>query len=344
MIASVCGELACHVRHIIDKFVERFEHTLSSSSNQKLPVVITGGDGKFITDFILSSDASKTVPFEAHTSPIPSKIHVRNVIHLVHYAVGYLIDQKCAEKPMTPEEKLLQKIQSLRVAYPSSNVKIGEFTRGCIYKITTNSIIDGYKFFTRFDDGHRKTLTLRQLYDGLLLYNEIGEKKENLDAADEIWVSEKKTLSRNVLEELTNRSRSVKDRMRELDPYVQKQELHKVLMIPIKTRKRGRSEKIPDPNAHLGKRFAKNFPLEDASIAEESADTIFFGTVKHISDPERLWFFIDYDDGDSEEIGLEELLDGLQLYKLYKHHDSLSNRNCAHSPSECSKKKKGEDL
>ena len=55
-----------------------------------------------------------------------------------------------------------------------------------------------------------------------MLYNEIGETS---NAAEE-WVLEKKMLSNKVQQELGERSRSIRVRMRELKPYVEKGELH----------------------------------------------------------------------------------------------------------------------
>jgi hypothetical protein len=113
--------------------------------------------------------------------------------------------------------------------------------------------------------------------------------------------------------------------MKELKPYVEKGELHKLFRTRTVKRAAKRAKRLADenPQTYLGMRYAKHFPIEDASVAVDLADTIFFGTVKFISDPDRIWFFVQFDDGDSEEVGLEELFVGLDLYNQHKHNDSM---------------------
>merc|ERR1712238_279197 len=234
MVTSVCGELSCQLRNIVNHYIHRFQQPklpLSASASastgekatdppttttirevgkeeRKLPVIITGGDGKFLED-LLKNDASGIVNLEPDVSSVPEKVNVKNVTNLIHYALGDLIHRKCSEKPMNPDERLQLKIQGLRVASPAIDEK-ETFSRGCIYTIEPESMFDGYKFHARFDNGIRKVFTLRQLYDGLVLYNEIGEKT-NIPGAlhegiDEEWVSEKKMWAKKVQEELGNRS------------------------------------------------------------------------------------------------------------------------------------------
>lgn len=176
MISSVCGELACHLRNIVKQFVSQFQPNASTAANvsevakeeKKLTVIITGGDGKFLQD-LLESDASGIVTVEPEvTSVVPNNnVDVKHVKNILHYALGDLIYKKCSEKPMNPEERLQLKIQGLRIASPAIDVK-DLFSRGCIYAIQTESMIDGYHFHARFDNGIRKVLTLRQLYGKFL--------------------------------------------------------------------------------------------------------------------------------------------------------------------------------
>lgn len=169
------------------------------------------------------------------------------------------------------------------------------------------------------------------MIDGLVLYNEIGERHKDAspDKVDEEWVTEKKMWSKKVQEELGNRSGFIRTRTRELMPYVKKGELHKIFRIPNirRTVKRRKTSTDDDPKKYLGTRIAKIFPIEDALIVKQASETVFFGTVKHISDPERGWFFIQYDDGDTEECGLEELFEGIDLYNQHKHNDTNPSKD-----------------
>jgi len=328
MITSVCGELACQLRNIVKQFVTLTAKEIGTEG-RKLPVIITGGDGKFLLD-LLNNETSGIVSTEPGVSSLPKNVDVKRITNIVHYALGDILHRKSSEKSMTPDEKLQLKIMGLRIAYPSVDTK-DAFSRGCIYKIQPESMIEGYSFYTRFDDGVVKILTLKQLYDGLVLYNEIGErhKEASLDKVDEEWVTEKKMWSKKVQEELGNRSGFIRTRTRELMPYVKKGELHKIFRIPNirRTVKRRKTSTDEDPKKYLGTRIAKIFPIEDALIVKQASETAFFGTVKHISDPERGWFFIQYDDGDTEECGLEELFEGIDLYNQHKHNDTNPSKS-----------------
>ena len=59
-ISPVCGELACQLRNIIKQYISRcqsaseVEGSRSKTSN-RFPVIITGGDGKFLHDLIANN-------------------------------------------------------------------------------------------------------------------------------------------------------------------------------------------------------------------------------------------------------------------------------------------------
>ena len=97
-------------------------------------------------------------PIQAHA------IELRNVKNLVTYALGDVIYEKFSQKPRNdPEEKLRLKIQGLRIAAPAIDQK-EIFSRGCVFNITPESMIEGYVFHARFDNGTQKDLTLRELH------------------------------------------------------------------------------------------------------------------------------------------------------------------------------------
>eukprot|EP00535_Pseudo-nitzschia_heimii_P005373 CAMPEP_0197181824 /NCGR_PEP_ID=MMETSP1423-20130617/5986_1 /TAXON_ID=476441 /ORGANISM="Pseudo-nitzschia heimii, Strain UNC1101" /LENGTH=507 /DNA_ID=CAMNT_0042632143 /DNA_START=81 /DNA_END=1604 /DNA_ORIENTATION=- len=372
MIVPVCAELSCQLRNIVKQYVARCTPSSSweapafaegkatteqapPSGSRRLPVIITGGDGKFLRD-LLQADASQIVAVEPDASPVPAHaIEIRHVRNLVTYAVGDVLYEKHCEKPCNdPEERLRLKIQGLRIAAPAIDQK-EIFSRGCVFHTTPESMIEGYVFHARFDNGMQKDLTLRELYDALVLYNEVGERQDHSDKenqganpqVDEDWVLEKKMWSRKVQEELGNISRLVRNRMRQLKPYIEKGELQELFKrrssIESRTIRRPKSHKkakraaTTNPRDHLGKRIAKRFPIDTggcsaADPTTAAGDQIFFGTVKYISDSYHNWYFIKYDDGDTEELGMRDVLEGIDLYDVHKYNDSMHSDDIAENP------------
>jgi hypothetical protein len=172
------------------------------------------------------------------------------------------------------------------------------------------------------------------------LYNEIGERPEPIGvddhdvdedwvAADEDWVTEKKMWSKKVQEELGNVSRLIRNRIRQLKPHIEKGELAEIFKQRSSMQKTSRRQKkgrrsTPMVSNPIGKRVAKRFPIvngESMSEAEDVVDQIFFGTVEYISDNLLKWYFIRYDDGDSEELNMEEVAELIDLYEFHKYKD-----------------------
>lgn len=158
----------------------------------------------------------------------------------------------------------------------------------------------------------------------------------------EEWVQEKKRDSAEVQEELARRSGQVQRRQHELGLHKAKGELVDVLCAPAtrEIQRRAaerarqaalRSAGIPppskrakmsfDPQKYVGRRVAKIFSLESQDDPNILVDEVFYGTVVRISDSKRVWYFVQYDDGDEEEFNLDDLNKGLQLYEEYKADD-----------------------
>ena len=341
MISPVCAELSCQLRNIIKQYASKCKSPSPAPENavpsikkpsRRLPVVITGGDGKFIKD-LLQTDASGIIPVEPEATPVQEHaIEIRHVKNLVTYALGDVLYEKFSQKRRNDsEEKLKLKIMGLRIAAPAIHQK-ELFSRGCIFNITPESMIEGYIFHAHFDNGIQKDLTLKELYDALVLYNEIGERAEKkgadgLDVEDD-WVTEKKLWSQKVQEELGNRSRLIRNRMRELKPHMEKGELAELFKTWSSTESRLRtnpkkaklSKFLIKPNEVIGKRLAKRFPID---VDGKTIDQIFFGTVKYISDQKMQWYFVCYDDGDAEDLGIDEVRDAIHLYQVHKFDDPL---------------------
>ena len=172
------------------------------------------------------------------------------------------------------------------------------------------------------------------------MYNEIGEKPSIPKArqeVDEDWVTEKKMWSKKVQEELGNISRSIRNRIRELKPHAEKGELHEIFKkryVQLPSLSKRAKISVDNPKKYLGKRIAKLFPIEEFSAGADSGNHVFFGTVRYLSDPQLLWYFIQYDDGDMEDIGLDEVLEGIDLYEQHKHNDSMHEQHDALTPSQ----------
>jgi len=364
MIAPVCAELSCQLRNIIKQYIskcqsfqvvenpaisstsslisaegeETAENAFKQPTTKRYPVVITGGDGKFIYD-LLQPDASSIVSIEPDAAPIRNhSIDVKHIKNIVTYGLGALIYEKYSQKKNDPQEKLRLKIQGLRIAAPAIDQK-ELFSRGCVFNITPKARIEGYIFHARFDNGIRKDLTLIELYDALVLYNEIGELPDGI-AALEVgtdWMIEKKMWSKKVQEELGNVSRLIRNRIRQLKPHMEKGEIAEIFQkwSSIESRrnspgKNTKKQKLSDTNPRdvVGKRLAKRFPID---IGGAVGDQIFFGTVQYISHSRHKWFFVSYDDGDSEDLGMEEVMEGIGLYELHKFSDPIHKDNVENS-------------
>ena len=168
------------------------------------------------------------------------------------------------------------------------------------------------------------------------MYNEIGERPDpkgsTILKVDEDWVTEKKMWSKKVQEELGNISRLIRNRVRELKPHVEKGELaqlfQKQKFIQSSNKSSNKKPKLSlpfTPMEIIGKRLAKRFPIDTGGGAEaaDGADRIFFGTAKYISDNLLQWYFICYDDGDSEELGPKEVSEAIDLYEVHKYNDPM---------------------
>jgi hypothetical protein len=184
----------------------------------------------------------------------------------------------------------------------------------------------------------------------MVLYDEVGEKPfskmeksssegegkksciEN-DVDDQNWVLEKQEKSKEVQRELISKSVTVRERKLELDPHIEKGELSKFLGRRKRTndsmsnkRRKKQRRIVEDPEVFLGRRIAKLFPIEDPNDSTNMIEQVFFGTIKYISDEKKIWFYIKYDDGDSEEFSLNEIEKAMELYEEHKHEDSELNR------------------
>jgi hypothetical protein len=178
----------------------------------------------------------------------------------------------------------------------------------------------------------------------LVLYNRLGESTadETIVLDDEEWVQERKRVSDEVQEELAKQSGRLRDRQIELGAYTVLADLVDVLSARardvLRRRAAARARQaavrcvgIPSPakraktsfdfQQYVGRRVAKAFSLEDKNDPNMVVEEIFFGTVAHISNPKRVWFFVEYDDGDNEEYNLDDLDKGLQLYEVRKEDD-----------------------
>ena len=192
----------------------------------------------------------------------------------------------------------------------------GSSTHACTNARTHTHIVDPYS--TKY--------WLPKEY--LALYNEIGEKAKSpgsVEGVDEDWVTEKKMWSSKVQEELGNISRPIRIRIRELKPYIERGEVHKIFQ--RRSRKRPPSKKakknVENFKKHIGKRIAKAFPIDNGISGENSGYQTFFGTVESLSDTQLLWFFVRYDDGDVEESDIDEVLKGIKIYEQHKHNDTM---------------------
>jgi hypothetical protein len=192
--------------------------------------------------------------------------------------------------------------------------------------------------------------------DCLLLYNEIGEKPgpkgSTALGVDEDWIVEKKMWSKKVQEELGNVSRLIRNRIRQLKAHIEKVELaeiskkrssiesrmnHETKSSKKKAKRLSSVAAANNPRKLLGKRIAKRFPIDNGDLTADTnvntGDQIFFGTVKYISDNLLQWYFVSYDDGDSEDIEINEVTEGIDLYEVHKCNDPMHEDDVENLPS-----------
>jgi acetyl/propionyl-CoA carboxylase alpha subunit len=144
---------------------------------------------------------------------------------------------------------------------------------------------------------------------------------------DQKWVFQKKAASKDVQEIMLDKNIGLKTRKIELQTYINKGELKRFLGCftevdrDVKRRKMTNRTVTGNPKQFIGKRVAKEFAIQDPNDSSKMMDAVFFGTVEYISDEAKLWYFVNYDDGDSEEYGMTELQHGIKLYEANRDDD-----------------------
>jgi hypothetical protein len=157
------------------------------------------------------------------------------------------------------------------------------------------------------------------------LYDVVGEIETK--EVDQKWLNQRKAASKDVQEILLDKNIRLRNRKVELQPYIDTGELKQFLGCrteddrDVKRRKMTSRSSIANPKHFIGKRVAKEFAVQDPNDLNKMMDAVFFGTVEYISDESKLWYFVKYDDGDSEEYGLNELQHGIKLYEANKDDD-----------------------
>ena len=182
----------------------------------------------------------------------------------------------------------------------------------------------------------------------MVLYNAVGEKSTTNTGAEneEEWILEKKRMSQMVQEELANKNQSIMARKEELQPHIDDGEIAKYL--GYRKRRTGAtskaSSKKPRPISlenlkhFINRRVAKDFPIGEEG--DKITYDVFFGSVKYISDEDKLWTYVQYDDGDSEELNYNELMNALKYYEEHKSKDKLAMK----PPPAASKAGEDEDM
>ena len=116
--------------------------------------------------------------------------------------------------------------------------------------------------------------------------------------------------------------------MRQLKPHIEKGELAEIFKtwssiesrLGTNPKKAKFAKTYRNPSEVIGKRLAKRFPID---IDGKTVDQVFFGTVKYISNNKNQWYFVRYDDGDEEDLAIEEIVDAIDLYQVHKFDDPM---------------------
>ncbi|KAL3934864.1 MAG: hypothetical protein SGARI_003205, partial [Bacillariaceae sp.] len=325
MITTVCAELACQLRNIIKQFVGMVVAHLDHGVH----VIITGGDGELFCQ-LLEPAASGIIHPEPDAQPIPGFVKITYSKNFAHYGIHQLLYEKYLQRPVDPYEDLRNRMQSARVAMKSTDEASG-ISRGTVLSVDfdppsleqPNAVQDvaNYTFLIRHDEsGKQQMLSLTKFYDGLILYDEVGET----ETRDPELASTKMALSKELQETLLPKSQMLRTRKAELQQYIDSRGLKDYFGCQTmdereaKRRKTAKRGVVENPRRFVGKRVAKEFAVQDPDFPDDDKkmiDAIFFGTIKGISDDAKLWYLVEYDDGDGEEMGLKDVQFALKLYE-----------------------------
>ncbi|KAL3917654.1 MAG: hypothetical protein SGILL_004610, partial [Bacillariaceae sp.] len=298
MITSVCSELVCQLRNIIKQFaaaVARDDGFENGSSHNIANVVITGGDGELFR-LLLEKGASGIIPIEPGVEPIPDFVKIRWSKNFSHYGIGDLLYKQCLARPNDPNEELRNKMLGARMAMKSSVESSGisratvlgvDFDPPCsmeqLHTADDSQSVSNYSFLIRHDNtAKQQMLSLKQFYDGLLLYDEVGEDPKKI--LNEDLTTQRKEKAKEVQEMLVPKSQGLGDRKAELQQYIDKKGLRDFFGCQSESEKHAKRRKlanrgaIENPKQYEGKRVAKEFAIEDPDDPENMIDAVFFGT------------------------------------------------------------------
>ncbi|KAG7374592.1 Baf family transcriptional acitvator [Nitzschia inconspicua] len=332
MMTTACSEIACQLRNIIQQFLVETVDTESNKEQKDVYVVITGGDGDLFR-LLLQQDAAHIIETEPKLQSLPEHVKIVYSKNFAHYGIGDLLYRKCTERPINPYEELRSKLMGLRVAVRSRTGKNG-ISIGTVICVDSDppttedpSALSSYTFLIRHDmTAKQQMLSLREFYDGLVLYDVVGED-EGKEDLDRDGLEQRKVTSKSVQEIMLDKSLALRNRKLELETYIAQGELPQFLGCYTEEEREAKRQKmasrvvIENPKRYIGMRVAKEFAVEDPNNKGKLTEAIFFGTVEYITDEAKLWYFVRYDDGDCEEYELKDIEHGLKLYDTNKEDD-----------------------
>ncbi|CAB9525163.1 Type III pantothenate kinase [Seminavis robusta] len=295
------------------------------SDNLLFTICLTGGDGDVIAR-LLETDhngiLSSYVPVDARKG-----VELAKHKHLSHYGIGQVIDEKttAGQALKSDDDKIREEIVGQRVAKKFKIRSEDKIFRGSIAAVADADTLDKDWFYVRYDDGDTEHLTITGLYDGLVLYKEVGEdNQEELTEA----VAEK---NKKKVEQASDTAKLLVQTSEEVKKYAETpaEERNKTNSArkrnaapsksapPTKVAKAKTTAKKQNPISHVGLRIAKYF-----------GDEVYFGTIKKYIQPtgkkdEDLWHIV-YDDDDQEDYDAKDLRKAIALYKSNKGLDKVS--------------------
>lgn len=276
-------------------------------------ICVTGGDMVMI-DNLLKVDHNNILPSQ-NPSTAMDGIEISKHRNLCHYGVGTVLSEKSqvVQLKQSEDDLLRAEIVGQRVAKRFQIGKEEKIYRGAVAATAAGKDLEDDWFFVRYDDGDTEHLSITGLYDGLSLFNALGEADP---AAMEGEKGKKKVAqAKETVDMLISKSAAVKKHSE--TPVDDRKAAN--------SRKRGpggSSKSAPPSKASKTKSFSKKqdpHSYVNLRCAKAFGPDVYFGTItKYITPPtardDELWHVL-YDDDDSEDFDSKDLRRALSLYK-----------------------------
>uniref|UniRef100_A0A7S2VDF8 Type III pantothenate kinase n=1 Tax=Entomoneis paludosa TaxID=265537 RepID=A0A7S2VDF8_9STRA len=309
--------------------------------NKDCNVVITGGDMDILQDLISETNIIRK-EIDNDPSFVPK---IQKHKNLGNHAVGIVLRNfQVPKNAMSALETFRHDMLGLRVVGPGSR-------RGTICNVRRNNAAATDRFRIKYDDGPVELAGYEELHSYLLEFSAYGEDSSfsDLDSAARQEHRKRSQAMANQLvelipalkEKLAKNKRALEEQEKEQaskkargDTGGHSQDQLQAIAMGL-PKPAGAAKKTATP-----KKKASSFPTINKTniaanpksflqrrVAKYFGDDLFFGTVDDYkdSDDEDNYWHITYDDGDSEDYDIGDMVNHLKEYDLQKNQDEHNN-------------------